>query len=236
MVIIPAGRFVMGSPEYEEGRDDVEGTQHFVTIAEPFALGRYPVTFDEYDEFAAVTGREPPGDAEWGRGQRPVINVAWQDADAYAAWLSQQTGKPYRLPSEAEWEYACRAGTTTAFHVGPTISTDQANYDGNYTYGSGKEGVYREQTVPVTSFPGNAFGLHDMHGNVWEWCADAWHHSYLFAPRDGTAWIAGGETVRVLRGGAWTCDPRLLRCATRGRSFFSFQSVLIGFRVARTLR
>lgn len=237
MVVIPAGRFVMGSPENEEGRSDNEGPQHFVTIAEPFALGRYPVTFDEYDEFAASTRREPPGDAGWGRGRRPVVNVSWEDARAYAAWLGERTGAAYRLPSEAEWEYACRAGTTTPYHFGPTISTDQANYDGNHTYGSGVKGVFRDRTVPVASFPANAFGLHDMHGNVWEWCEDVWHDDYQGAPGDGTAWLEGGHSGRrVLRGGSWNGYPMTLRSASRVGDEPTGQDFDAGFRVARTLR
>ena len=139
-----------------------------------------------------------------------------------------------RLPGRAG---PGRAGTTTPFYVGPTISTDQANYDGNYTYGSGKKGVYREKTVPVGSFPANAFGLHDMHGNVWEWCADVWHDSYAGAPTDGTAWVEGGDQDRrVLRGGSWGNDPRNLRSANRSRSSTGFRVSHFGFRVARTLR
>jgi formylglycine-generating enzyme required for sulfatase activity len=237
MVVIPAGRFVMGSSPSEEGRSAAEGPQHFVTIAEPFALGRYAVTFDEYDEFAATTGREPPGDGGWGRGRRPVINVSWNDAEAYTAWLSEQTGATYRLPSEAEWEYACRAGTTTPFHFGPTISTEQANYDGNYRYGAGRKGAYREQALPVGSFPANDFGLHDMHGNVWEWCADVWHDSYDGAPLDGSAWIEGGnQRLRVLRGGSWDNVPGGLRSADRDWYGPGDRGDLPGFRVARTLR
>lgn len=237
MVVIPAGRFVMGSPPNEDERNDEEGPQHFVIISEPFALGRYPVAFNEYDEFAASTGRPPPGDEGWGRGQRPVINVSWDDAQAYVDWLSQRTGKPYRLPSEAEWEYACRAGTTTPFHFGPTISTDQANYDGTGTYGAGQTGVYRGRTVPVGSFPANAFGLHDMHGTVWEWCADVWHDSYAGAPSDGSAWIEGGEQDRrVVRGGSWDGLPVILRSAFRNWIGRVGWGGLVGFRVSRTLR
>lgn len=236
MVVIPAGRFLIGSPAEEEGRFDNEGPRHFVTIAEPLALGRYPVTFDEYDEFAARTGRAPTGDEGWGRGRRPVINVSWEDAQAYAAWLGELTGGAYRLPSEAEWEYACRAGTTAPFHFGSMISTDQANYDGAKTYGAGRKGVYREQTVPVGSFPANAFGLHDMHGNAWEWCDDAWHENYEDAPVDGSAWLKSGDQGRrILRGGSWSRNPCFLRSAYRGRERSSFRNTGIGFRVARTL-
>ena len=238
MVVIPAGRFLMGSPPAEEGRDDDEGPQHFVTIAEPFALGRYPITFEEYDEFAATTMREAPSDDGWGRGRRPAINLSWDDAQDYVAWLSGQTGETYRLPSEAEWEYACRAGTTTPFHVGATISTEQANYNGTLmTYGSGKQGVYRGQTMPVGAFPANAFGLCDMHGTVWEWCADSWHENYVGAPADGSAWLEGGEQdKRVSRGGSWFEWPGALRSADRSRGKPGGRYVDEGFRVARTLR
>ena len=134
-------------------------------------------------------------------------------------WLSRETGKPYRLLSEAEWEYSARAGTTGPFHFGATISTDQANYDGNYIYGSGREGVYRKKTVPVGSFPANGFGLHAVHGNVWEWVEDCWHASYRGAPSDGSAWVTGGDCgSRVLRGGSWYFDPGYLRSAVRLRN------------------
>jgi formylglycine-generating enzyme required for sulfatase activity len=144
--------------------------------------------------------------------------VSWQDAAAFCKKLSQQTGRTYRLPSEAEWEYACRAGTTTPFHFGATMTTDLANYSGNSTYGNGPKGVYREQTTDVGSFPPNAFGLHDMHGNVWEWCADHWHGNYDGAPTDGTAWLSSDESARrMLRGGSWDSGPRNCRSAHRNR-------------------
>jgi formylglycine-generating enzyme required for sulfatase activity len=235
LVVIPAGSFVMGSPEDEEGRDEGEGPQHRVTFAAPFALGKYPVTFEEYDHFCVEIGREQPSDQGWGRGRRPVINVSWEDAKAYCAWLGDQTGQAYRLPSEAEWEYACRAGTTSPFWTGETIGTEQANYDGNYTYGSGREGEYREQTTPVDAFAANPWGLHDMHGNVWEWCEDRWHDSYEGAPDEGSAWLQGKSSGRVVRGGSWYVDPGLLRSAYR----FGIEPVLrinnLGFRVSRML-
>ena len=152
----------------------------------------------------------------WGRGRRPVMNVSWEDARSYVRWLSRKTGKRYRLLSEAEWEYAARAGTTEPFHTGSTISTDQANYNGDYIYGSGRKGVDRGRTVPVGSFPSNSFGLHDVHGNVSEWIEDCVHGNYSGAPSDGTAWPAGGECgKRVLRGGSWDYVPRYLRSAFR---------------------
>ena len=192
LVVIPAGPFLMGSPDSEEERRREEGPQHQVTISRPFALGRYAVTFDEYDAFCADSDREQPGDEGWGRGSRPVINVSWNDAVAYCAWLSGQTGQAYRLPSEAEWEYACRAGTATPFSTGTCLSTDQANYDGNHPYSGCPKGQYREETVEVGSLKApNPWGLHDMHGNVWEWVQDSWHDSYRRAPDGGSAWEGG---------------------------------------------
>jgi formylglycine-generating enzyme required for sulfatase activity len=215
MVVIPAGRFLMGSPPDEPERLDSEGPQHEVRIAKPFALGVYAVTFDDYDRFCDSAQREKPKDKGWGRGNRPVINVIWEDARAYCAWLSEQTGRTYRLPSEAEWEYACRAGTDTPFHFGAHIGTDQANFNGEYTYNGSAKGEYRQRTMPVGAFPPNAFELYDLHGNVWEWCQDAWHGSYEGAPTDGSAWEAGGSVARVARGGSWDYDPAYARSAYR---------------------
>ena len=240
LVVVPAGSFTMGSPSSEEGREDVEGPQHRVTIPEPFAVGKYEVTFAEWDACVAAGGcnGHRSDDKSWGRGRRPVINVSWEDAKAYVAWLSRKTGEDYRLLSEAEWEYAARAGTTGPFHFGSTISTDRANYHGgfNFTYGSGREGVYRKKTIPVGSFPANGFGLHDVHGNVYEWVEDCWHDSYAGAPRDGRAWVTGGDCVRrVLRGGDWDDLPWSLRSAHRFRSPSGSRYVNRGFRIARTL-
>ena len=215
--MVPAGSFMMGSSSHEEGRDDDEGPVHRVTIPAPFAVGRYEVTRGEFARFVEAAGHSTGNschtyeDGGWkdrsGRNWRnpgyrqdnrePVVCVNWEDARAYVNWLSRETGKPYRLPSEAEWEYSARAGTTGPFHFGATISTDQANYDGNYIYGSGREGVYRKKTVPVGSFPANGFGLHAVHGNVWEWVEDCWHASYRGAPSDGSAWVTGGDCGTV---------------------------------------
>ena len=237
MVEVPAGSFLMGSPEGEEFRDEDESPLHSVEISRSFAVGKYGVTFSEWD--ACVSGGgcgHRPDDAGWGRGTRPVMGVSWDDAQSYVEWLSAETGERYRLLSESEWEYAARAGTRGPFHFGSTISTDQANYDGNYTYGSGRKGVYREETVPVGSFPSNDFGLHDMHGNVWEWVEDCWHDSYASAPADGSAWTSGGDcSRRVLRGGSWYFEPWLLRSANRSRYFTGNRNHYYGFRVARTL-
>jgi formylglycine-generating enzyme required for sulfatase activity len=171
MVEIPAGEFMMGSIAGELDRENDESPQHRVSVPS-FYIGRFAVTQAQWQK---VMGTSPSGF----KGEKnPVENVTWNDAQEFCKKLSQQTGRQYRLPSEAEWEYACRAGTTTPFHFGETITTDLANYDGNYTYGSGTKGVYRIKTTPVGSFPANEFGLCDMHGNVWEWCADIWHDNY----------------------------------------------------------
>ncbi len=183
MIALPGGEFWLGSPAGEAGRDNDEGPRRQVRIA-PFAIGQTAVTFAQYDAFAQATGRAKPEDSGWGRGDRPVINVSWEDAVAYAAWLSRETGEQYRLPSEAEWEYAARAGTETPFWTGPCIHTDQANYDGRFDYnGCGaKTGAYRRQTVPVGSLPANPWGLHEVHGNVWEWVQDRYQDNYRGAP------------------------------------------------------
>jgi formylglycine-generating enzyme required for sulfatase activity len=237
LVMIPAGTFITGSPKGEEGRHKDEGPQHKVSFARPFALGRYPVTFDEFDHFCAETHRGMPPDEGWGRGRLPVINVSWEDAGSYCAWLSKRTGQVYRRPSEAEWEYACRAETTTPFWTGATISTEQANYNGNYTFGSGKKGEYRKRTIPVDTFRPNPWGLHDMHGNVSEWCEDLWHNNYKGAPDDGSAWLRNERSGwRVVRGGSWSLRPGILRSASRGRLEPDDRYFNIGFRVARTLR
>jgi formylglycine-generating enzyme required for sulfatase activity len=235
MVVIPAGTFTMGSPPTEAERRDNEGPQHRVTIAKPFAMAKYELTFAEWDACDADGGcKYRPGDNGWGRGRRPVTNVSWNDAKQYIAWLSRKTGKTYRLPGEAEWEYAARAGTTTPFATGATISTEQANYHGNYVYGSGQKGVHRGQTVPVGAFAANRFGLHDMHGNVDEWVEDCWNSSYNGAPGDGRAWLSGDCTQRVLRGGSWNANPRHLRSALRGGLPTTGRKGG-GFRLARTL-
>ena len=227
----------MGSPPWEKGRDDYEGPVHPVTISEPFAVGVYEVTFREWDACRRSGGcSHRPDDRGWGRGNRPVINVSWNDAKEYVRWLSGRTGEEYRLLSEAEWEYAARAGTTGPFHFGATISPDQANYAANIAYGAGRKGRYRKQTVPVGSFPANDFGLLEVHGNVREWVEDCWHDSYRGAPSDGNAWTSGGDCgFRVLRGGSWYYAPRFLRSAIRGRDASGIRSGFVGFRVSRTL-
>jgi formylglycine-generating enzyme required for sulfatase activity len=237
-VVVPAGEFTIGSPANEAERSSDEGPQRRVTIARPFAVGKFEVTFAEWDACAAGGGcasNKRPGDQGWGRGRRPVINVSLDDAKQYVAWLSQKTSKSYRLLTESEWEYAARAGTTTPFSTGPTIGTEQANYDGNDTYGAGKKGQYRQKTVDAGSFPPNAFGLHDMHGNVWEWVEDCYKDSYAGALADGSAVTSGDCSLRVLRGGSWSNVPRVLRSASRLRNLPDVRNFSFGFRVARTL-
>ena len=235
MVVIPAGQFMMGSPSHEEERHKHEGPQYRVTIRQPFAAGKYEIMFREWDTCVSDGGCKRPGDHGWGRDNRPVINVSWDDAQAYLRWLSRKSGAEYRLLSEAEWEYAARAGTTTPFHFGSTISTDQANYNGNYTYGGGRKGISRGKTVRVGRFPSNAFGLHDVHGNVFEWVADCWNRTYAGAPGDGAARTTGDCERRVLRSGSWFDYPRLVRAAFRDKEGADFRYFTIGFRVARTL-
>jgi formylglycine-generating enzyme required for sulfatase activity len=245
MVLIPGGSFLMGSPEDELERYDRESPQHSVTI-QPFCLGKYPVTQAQWKAVASLpqVNRELDPDPSRFKGEnRPVERVSWYDAVEFCDRLSQKTGRQYRLPSEAEWEYACRAGTTTPFHFGETISTDLANYHGEYTYGAGSKRVHRKETTPVGSFGvANAFGLYDMHGNVWEWCADQWHGNYEGAPTDGSAWLDDNDNDyqrRVLRGGSWSDDPSYCRSAFRYTHLAGSRFNPIGFRVvcaaARTL-
>ncbi len=249
MLVVPAGNFLMGSPPDEPDRESwkagCESPQHKVTIAKPFAIGRFAVTFAEWDaaqqdkDWNAITGRAArrPKDEGWGRDDRPVIDVDWDDAKAYVKWLGEKTGKDYRLPSEAEWEYACRAGTVTPFWWGSSITPEQANYNGSTApyKGGGKKGEYRQKTLPVKSFEPNPWGLYQVHGNVWECCEDFWHDNYNGAPQDGSAWTAGGSKYRCLRGGSWILYPRALRSACRVDYFLGDVDRFRGLRVARTL-
>jgi formylglycine-generating enzyme required for sulfatase activity len=215
MVVVPTGAFLMGSKEH-----DNEKPQHRVTIKAPFAVGRFAVTFDEWD---AAGLAHQPGDAGWGCGRRPVINVSWEDAKAYAGWLSRTTGRMYRLLSEAEWEYCCRAHTTTKYAFGDSITNQQAQFSA-------------WQTVEAGTFPPNDWGLYEMHGNVWEWVEDAWHPNYQGAPQDGSVWVGGDASQRVLRGGSWgVIFPGDLRSASRYRNPSDSRSSVFGFRVARML-
>ena len=228
MVVVPAGTFMMGSPANEVGRRANEGPQHRVTIAQPFAVGRFEITFDEWDACAAHGGCEPKLEHPWGRGQQPVIRVSWADAKQYVAWIAKLTGKPYRLLTEAEWEYAARAGSPGRFSFGD----DEAKLGEHASYYSRQT---QPQAQPVGSFAPNAFRLYDMHGNVSEWVEDCWNESYEGAPTDGRAWSTGECSAHVARGGSWNNYPRDLRSADRNWVNTGGQSHDLGFRIARAL-
>ncbi|NEP59969.1 MAG: formylglycine-generating enzyme family protein [Symploca sp. SIO2G7] len=241
MVAIPGGTFIMGSPDTEEGRYERESPQHSVTI-KPFYFGKFTITQAQWRAVAALAKviRDLNTDPAYFKGDNlPVEQVSWNDSQEFCARLSRTTGRTYRLPSEAQWEYACRAGTNTPFHFGETITTDLANYDGNFTYSYGPAGEYREKTTPVGSFQvANGFGLYDMHGNVWEWCEDHWHKSYQGAPRDGSVWIKENlnkndshYNFRSLRGCSWGFGPRFCRSAYRDLNEIDYRDSDIGFRV-----
>lgn len=264
IVAIPEGAFWMGSLDGEEGRDINEQPQHQVTIP-VFGMSKFPITQAQWRTVAALPRIQHslnPDPSNFKGADLPVEKVSWYEAVEFCARLARKTGRNYRLPSEAEWEYACRATrttpfqfdqttalkyadeiaifkaqATTPFHFGKSITPAVANYDGNYTYSSGSRGDYRQQTTPVGSFQlANAFGLYDMHGNVWEWCADPWHENYQGAPTDGAVWDAGGnDSYRLLRGGAWYCLPMLCRSAQRHWDHPDNGGSGIGFRVVCAL-
>ena len=222
-VKVPAGSFLMGSPNDEPQRESGE-IKHKVTITKDFYMSKYPITFEQYDKFCEATGRQKPSDYTWGRENRPVIDVNWDDAIAFCEWIG------CRLPTEAEWEYACKAGTTTPFNTGNNLTTNDANYDGNYPYNNNEKGDYRKKTVAVgTIGEPNAWGLYDMHGNVQEWCAD-WYDDY---PQTDQTDPKGPEngTYRILRGGSWTSRAMQCRSAYRGGSEHSSRLDDAGFRV-----
>jgi formylglycine-generating enzyme required for sulfatase activity len=231
MVAVKGGTFSMGGNDGESNEKPV----HSVTVSD-FYMGKYEVTFAQYDVYCEATGKSKPNDSGWGRGNRPVINVSWFDSDAYCKWLSQKTGKTYRLPTEAEWEYAARAGATAPFNTGNCLSTSQANYDGNYPYTGCSKGEYTGKTLPVGSFSPNAWGLFDMHGNVWEWCSD-WYDAgyYANSPRNNPpGGSSGAIPVRVLRGGSWYSYALFCRVSYRSYgnpdssyNYFGFRLVLV---------
>jgi formylglycine-generating enzyme required for sulfatase activity len=255
---IPAGSFLMGSPPDEEGHFDDEGPQHTVHL-DDFFLSQTPVTqaqwravaqwvpHPEEDPWQRSLDQDPVAkleDAEHFHGdKRPVVNVSWYEAMEFCRRLQVRTGKQYALPSEAQWEYACRVATITPFHFGDTLSTEVANYNGEAVYGDGMKGVYRGQTTDVAQFPANDWGLHDMHGNVWEWCADHWHPTYDGAPADGKPWLKRkthdkkirarliDKQRRLLRGGSWYGSPKNSRSAYRSDVPPDFRGDRAGFRV-----
>ena len=231
MIVVPAGEFVMGSPVSEKGRSDDEGPQHKVMFAKPFAVSKFAVTFEQWDACVAVggCGYYSPSDTGWGRATRPVIYVNWDEAQNYVAWLSKMTGQTYRLLSEAEWEYAARAGTQTAYPWGDEIGKGNANCNGCSSQWDNK------QTAPVGSFAPNAFGLYEMYGNVWQWLQDCYQGSYNGAPTDGSPRTSGDCRNRVLRGGSWFNAPQSLRSANRNALSADYRFYFVGFRVGRTL-
>lgn len=235
MVCVPAGEFLMGAPADEPDHGTTETPQHRVTVGS-FLMGRYGVTQAQWRfvaELAQVDISLDPDPARFKGDNRPVENVSWQEAMEFCVRLSAYTGREYRLPTEAEWKYACRAGTTTSFSFGETITTDLANYDGTEPpYNSGPRGQYRKQTTDVGQFPANVFGVYDMHGNVWEWCQDVWHSNYEGAPTDGSAWMAdGNQDRRVVRGGGWDDNPRNCRSAYHFNINADDRDNDVGFRV-----
>jgi formylglycine-generating enzyme required for sulfatase activity len=244
MMVIPGGRINMGSPADEEGRWSDEGPQHQVLISRAIAVGKFEITYSEWDVCvsagactAQINSTEGVAhDEGWGREQRPVVNLSWAEAKKYLAWLSSKTGKDYRFLSEAEWEYAARAGTTTSYLWGEGVSHENANYGRDRPSAGWASG--RDQwieTAPVGGFAPNAFGVYDMYGNVWEWVEDCWNDSYDDAPVNGSAWTSGDCSSHVLRGGAWHAKPSVLRAALRVGYHPDIRFNAIGFRVARDL-
>lgn len=252
LVVLAAGSFQMGSGADEQRAAldagarkawlEREAPRHMVSIGRGFAIGRHPVTVADWREFVQATRWKPGGDVNWSApgflqtDKHPVVGVSWHDAQLYVRWLSVRTGKRYRLPTEAEWEYACRAGGATPFNTGANIRPDQANYDARFVWAGSERGVPRRGTTATGSYPGNAWGLCDMHGNVWEWVQDVMHDSYEGAPVDGSAWEEGGDQDRrVLRGGSWLYHPRYLRSAVRNGFASRLSNDKVGFRVAREI-
>jgi formylglycine-generating enzyme required for sulfatase activity len=240
MVIAPAGEFKMGSPDNEEGRGQSEGPRHDVRIRKPFAIAKFEVTFDDWDACVAGGGcrnyKPVGGDSE--RGQRPVSNISWEDAQAYVQWLRRRTGKAYRLPTEAEWEYAARAGTETPYWWGSHVTPGQVNYAGERGDRGERGGGPAARPAKADAYEPNRWGLHQVAGNVWEWVEDCWHENYRGAPSDDGAWgeEGGGDcSQRALRGGSWMSGAGGVRSAHRGRVSYSMRDLIYGLRVARDL-
>jgi len=245
LVVIPAGRFTMGAELDPAPSMTPEQPVHQVVISRPFAIGKFEISFREYDIFVNATNHDKPSDLGWGtlywgRDKIPVFNVSWDDTKRYLEWLSTQTGARYRLPTEAEWEYAARAGTTTVFSTGNCIDANQANFHAKETFNDCQlSQVYKGKVIDTGSFPPSPWGLHDVHGNVLEWTEDCWHDNYVDAPEDGSAWLDSSDNAdcnrRVLRGGSWSGRALELRSAARASNKSSFKSIFIGFRVVREL-
>jgi formylglycine-generating enzyme required for sulfatase activity len=238
MIVVPSGSFTMGSPPSEVGRDESEEPLHLVIFPQPFAVGRFAVSVSEWKACVADSGciRQNETRRSQGRDQDPIVNVSWNDAQMYVAWLSLKTGKNYRLLSEAEREYVTRAGSATPLWWGSTITTDQANYDGKHSYAEGARGEFRNQVVAVDSFLPNPWGLFQVHGNVWEWVQDCYRSTYSEPLQDGLPWFDDKCDLRVTRGGSWRSPPKDLRAASRGRMAAFWSTPNTGLRVARTLQ
>ena len=235
MVVVPAGSFIMGSPVYERGRHGDEGPQHRVKFEQTFAVGKFEVTFSEWDACLADDGCKNwhPQNENWGRGEHPVIYISWFEAKAYVQWLSKRTGEKYRLLSEAEWEYVARGGTTTPFSTGKIITPDQANFKGSYVRDGIYTAIYLQKTVPVGAYSANNFGLYDMYGNVLEWVEDCYYNNYRGAPNDGSVRTSGDCASRIQRGGSWQDTLMNLRSANRVGVSPLMKTSKAGFRVAR---
>lgn len=234
MIAVPASKFLMGSSASEIGRCADEGPQRCVAIS-TFKISKYEVTFDEWDACVADGGcYHKPDDNGWGRGKQPVINVNWWDAQQYVGWLNRKSGRRFKLPSEAQWEYAARAGTKTPFSTGECLGTDHANYNGELPYGDCPKGENRKRALPVGSLAPNPWGLYDMHGNVWEWTADCWIPSYSGAPEDARPRAVESDYCfeRVVRGGSWPYHGDVLRSAFRDKYYVERRNDSLGFRLA----
>jgi formylglycine-generating enzyme required for sulfatase activity len=234
MVLVPGGTYLMGSPDTEKQRFGEEGPQHNVEVP-AFYMGKFEVTQAQWQAVASLpkVNRDlNPNPSNFEGVNRPVQNVSFQDAQEFCDRLSKKTGRPYRLPSEAQWEYACRAGTTTPFYFGEALPAEFVNYDGRSPYGAGEKGAFRKQTLAAGALDAaNGFGLYDMHGSMWEWCLDPWHSDYKGAPRDGGVWENGNRSLRVIRGGAWNRIANHCRSAYRLKNPASGRHDVIGFRV-----
>ena len=238
MVLIEGGQFMMGSPEQEEGHQSTESPQQSVNVP-TFFMGRYPITQKQWRALLqnSSTDLDPNPSSHKNKDDHPVEQVSWDDASEYCSLLSAKTDRQYRLPSEAEWEYACRAGTTTPFYLGETLTDQVANFNASSVYGKGESGEYKEATTSINEFDApNEWGLCDMHGNVLEWCADHWHENYDGAPTDGSPWVKPESRHRVLRGGSWLGDPAYCRSASRINATRGARDDYIGFRVVCVVR
>ena len=243
MVVVPAGRGTIGAPDEEPMRNPYDGPRHTVNFSRPFAISKFPITCADWEKFVSGTGPDNFGDkyqewvttSHWGRTDYPMVSVSWFEAKMYTTWLSRITGQIYDLPSESQWEYAARAGTETPFWWGEQITSVEANYKGTIPYNKGQKSEFRNKILPVAYFEPNPWGLYQVHGNIWEWCDDAWHDSYVNAPTDGSARRESKDPYRVRRGGAWSTDPRYLRSGNRYSMDPSNFTNKIGFRLVRAI-